>query len=70
MQSSLKVSCPPIANMMILFVNMSKKVKWYIIYIKTCNVAQWDTWDDGLCFSMQGVDILEHTNGERRVFTF
>ena len=35
----------PIANL-ILFVNISKKIKWIFISIMTSSVAHWDTWGD------------------------
>ena len=69
MLKGLKVSRLLIANM-ILFINISNLLKWKIIYVMTCSVAHWDTWDDViehtkdkchvLYFSVQEEDILEH----------
>ena len=30
----------------------------------TFSIVYWNTWDDGLMFSMQGEDKLEHNDGK------
>ena len=39
-------------------------------YITTFSVTYWDTLDDILRFSMQGGDVIKHTNGKCHVLSF
>ena len=43
-------------------------LKWKYIHIMRFSVAYWDTWNDNFAFSMQGEDIIKHTDGKHHMF--